>query len=134
MTTVINDIGNEGLARRELYVDARDLALRNPETNVEYSTSVYTRMMTQRGKEKLADRPHVQAFEARIRTFGVRVYTYGEDYFLGDRVTFQDHDLRVQISTEITEALEAWDETGYGVHLVIGNAAPTITELAKRRD
>jgi hypothetical protein len=64
---------------------------------------------------------------------GARAYTYGEDYFLGDRITVQDKKIRVQISTEVTEVERAWDEESYTVTLTLGNAAPTITQLVRKK-
>ena len=64
---------------------------------------------------------------------GARAYTYGEDYFLGDRITVEDTDVSISVSTEITEVEQSWDEDDYSVILTFGDSAPTITQLIKRR-
>lgn len=129
-----------GLSRRELFVDARDLQdyeeVITPEgtTRVPIATSVYDEMLQERGKSKLGEVPLVESFDANIRMYGPRAYEYGVDYFLGDRITMQDPNLGVQVSTEISEVQQSWDENGYSLSLVLGTSAPTITQLLKRKE
>lgn len=100
---------------------------------VAFSDTVYSGMLRERGKAKLLENPKIQSFDADIRTFGTRVYEYGKDYFLGDRITMQDQQLGVQISTEISEVQQSWSEKGFQIYLSLGTTAPTITQLLKRR-
>lgn len=93
----------------------------------------YNAMLAERGKSYLADNAKVEAFNSQVRMTGERAYTYGEDYFLGDRITVQDKDLAIQISTEVTEVEQSWDENSYSVVLTLGNSAPTIKQLIKKR-
>lgn len=101
--------------------------------DIPYPDDVYKQMLVERGMAKLAEVPKIEAFNSTVRMTGARAYTFGEDYFLGDRITVEDKDLKVQISTEVTEYEQTWDEQGYTVLLTLGNAAPTITELVKKR-
>lgn len=103
-------------------------------TRVLLATSVYDGMLQERGKSKLGEVPLVESFDASIRVYGPRAYEYGVDYFLGDRITMQDPNLGVQISTEISEVQQSWDENGYSLSLVLGTSAPTITQLLKRKE
>ena len=129
-----------GLSRRELFVDARDLqdyeevVTSEGTTRVPIATSVYDGMLQERGKSKLGEVPLVESFDANIRMYGPRAYEYGVDYFLGDRITMQDPNLGIQISTEISEVQQSWDENGYSLSLVLGTSAPTITQLLKRKE
>ena len=93
----------------------------------------YYNMLTERGKEKLKEVIKVEAFNSQVRMTGARAYTYGEDYFLGDRITVEDTDVSISVSTEITEVEQSWDEDDYSVILTLGDSAPTITQLIKRR-
>lgn len=95
--------------------------------------TVYQNMLIERGKAKATENVKVETFNSQIRMQGVRAYTFGEDYFLGDRITVQDTDLNIQISTEVTEIEKAWDEQGYSVTLTLGNAAPTIKQLILKK-
>lgn len=101
-------------------------------TQVPIEASVYTGMLQERGKAKLLETPLVQSFNANIRMYGERAYEYGVDYFIGDRITMQDRKLSIQVSTEISEAQEIWDENGYSVALTLGTSAPTITQLIRK--
>lgn len=129
-----------GLSRRELFVDARDLQdyeeviTSEGTTRVPIATSVYDGMLQERGKSKLGEVPLVESFDANIRMYGPRAYEYGVDYFLGDRITMQDPNLGIQVSTEISEVQQSWDENGYSLSLVLGTSAPTITQLLKRKE
>lgn len=126
-----------GLSRRELFVDARDLrdvVTTEGTTQVPIEALVYDEMLQERGKFKLLEVPLVESFDANIRMYGARAYEYGVDYFIGDRVTMQDKNLAVQVSTEISEVQQTWDENGYSVSLILGTSAPTITQLLKRKE
>lgn len=112
----------------------------NTETQVEegqeevpFADSVYEQMLIERGKGYLTDNVKVQSFAAKVRMTGDRAYTYGEDYFLGDRITIQDNNLRLQISTSVEELERIWDNEGYSITLTLGNAAPTIKQLVLKR-
>lgn len=103
-------------------------------TQVLIEDSVYAGMLQERGKSKLLEVPLVESFDANIRMYGARAYEYGVDYFIGDRVTMQDKNLAIQVSTEISGVQQTWDEDGYSVALVLGTSAPTITQLLKRKE
>lgn len=94
---------------------------------------VYAGMLAERGRAKLAENARIEAFNSQVRMQGARAYTYGIDYFLGDRITVEDTDLLIQISTEVSEVEQTWDDQSYSVILTLGNSAPTITQLVKRR-
>lgn len=101
--------------------------------DVPFPNSVYAGMLAERGKAYLSENVKVEAFNTQIRMHGTRAYTYGEDYFLGDRITIQDLDLQIQISTDVTEVEQTWDADGHSVYLTLGAAAPTIKQLVKKR-
>lgn len=103
------------------------------EEEVLFPTAVYNSMLNERGLSYLAENLRVEAFNSQVRMTGARAYTYGEDYFLGDRITVQDLDLLIQISTDITEVEQTWDEESYSVALTLGDSAPTIKQLIRKR-
>ena len=103
-------------------------------TQIPITASVYSGMLQERGKSKLVEVPRVESFDANIRMYGYRAYEFGVDYFLGDRITMQDPNLEIQVSTEISEVQQSWDGEGYSVSLVLGTSAPTITQLLKRKE
>ncbi len=76
-------IGSEnGLDRRELFVDARDISSEvngNP-----LSASDYNKLLNQRGLEKMSENIYVKVFEGKVDT--ANMYVYGKDFFMGDVV------------------------------------------------
>lgn len=105
----------------------------NTTLQIHIDDDTYNGILEQRGKEKLLETPLVESFNANIRMYGSRAYEYGVDYFLGDRVTMQDSKLQIQVSTEISEVSQTWDESGYSVAVALGTTAPTITQLIRRK-
>lgn len=101
--------------------------------DVPFPIEIYNGMLNVRGIEKLSECPKVESFNAQIRVEGARAYTYGEDYNLGDKVTVEDRDLKIQVDVTITEVERSWDEDNYSIVLTLGIAAPTIKQLIERR-
>lgn len=99
---------------------------------VPFPDEVYQGMLKERGRAKLAECLKVQSFNAQVRMTGARAYTYGEDYFLGDRITVEDKELMIRVSTDITEVTQSWSDESYSVTVTLGDAAPTITQLVRR--
>lgn len=124
-----------GFERRELYVDARDLQSEvqdesgNPRT---LTDEEYLQILSQRGSEKLAEYITIETFDAQIRQFGDVNYEYGEDFFLGDKVTVIDNELGVQVSARILEVEEDLSDK-YELILKFGYSYPTILDKVKRQ-
>lgn len=70
---------SDGLNRRELYTDARDLR------SSDYSSSTkYKAAMKQRGIEKLYENSRATNYEGEVEA--LHSFIYGEDFFMGDIV------------------------------------------------
>lgn len=121
-------------ARRELYVDARDLQKTSTSTEKPMSDSEYSASLNQRGKKKLLDYPMYESYECTLQLTGEEGYVFGEDYDLGDTVTLTDNILKVQVKALVKEHQIAEDKDGRTDTLVFGLSVPTITSLVKRRD
>ena len=91
----------------------------------------YVEAMKQRGLEKLSEYVKSQSFEASIRVFGDTQYTFGKDYFVGDKITMQDKRLGVQVDAIISEAEEDFEDT-YGLSLTVGFSNLTILQKIDR--
>lgn len=104
--TVARTVDQEGLHRRELYVDARDVSSNDGEiTDEEYDAQ-----LAERGSTGLSESPIVQSMAGEIEPG--QMYTYKQDYFLGDTVTvINKHG--VQVDTQVLEVVEVWAENGY---------------------
>lgn len=97
-----------GMARRELYVDARDIS----SNEGEISSSQYTELLKQRGNEQLA---------AAVKTLGVSgtaetalTFKLNEDYFLGDTVAVEN-EYGIKANSKILEVIECEDQNGISI-------------------
>ena len=95
-----------GMARRELYVDARDMSTNEGEI----SAADYTAQMLARGAEKLAEHGITEAFDGEIDTSNT--FVLDRDYTCGDIVTVEN-EYGIRKDERITAIMESWDESGY---------------------
>lgn len=120
-----------GYDRKELYVDARDVQSKQVGSSEEMTPEEYNEALKQRGLEKLSEYVRSQSFETSIRVFGETQYTFGEDYFVGDKITVQDLRLGVQVDAVVSEAEETFEET-YDLTLTVGFSNLTILQKITR--
>lgn len=120
---VVADVGTRdgliGLARRERFIDARDLA-----TEVE---------LQQRGAEKLAEDGDTTTLEVEyIRTAS---YRYGEDFDLGDIIHVEYPDIAA-MDARIVAITEEYAREGEKLTLTLGTEWPDLVSLlrAQRKD
>lgn len=95
-----------GMARRELYVDARDMSTNDGEI----SDADYSSQMLARGAEKLAEHGITEAFDGEIDTSNT--FVLDKDYTCGDIVTVEN-EYGIRKDERITAIMESWDESGY---------------------
>jgi hypothetical protein len=107
-TTTHHGTEPQGLGRRELYVDARDLSTNNGEI----ADDVYTAQLVQRGIESLAERVELILFESEIESKAQ--YQYKRDYLLHDIVQIQANN-GIEAQVRIVEIIETQDESGYSL-------------------
>lgn len=105
-------IGNDnGLKRRELYVDARDI--QSETDDGELDEDVYNKLLIQRGNEKLADCKESAVFDTQVDS--TKNFVYGKDYFKGDIVLIKN-EYGIERKARITEVIRTEDSTGYTVY------------------
>lgn len=97
-----------GMARRELYVDARDMSTNGGEID----NNTYLEMLAGRGDEKLAEHYGIAIFEGQIEP--AVNYEYKKDYFLGDKIQITN-EYGVTAATRIIEIIECEDGNGYSM-------------------
>jgi hypothetical protein len=114
----------EGLERSEIYVDARDLALSEYDTEEDYCQALQAR-----GRERLYERRRRASFDAVANTNSN--LTYREDFDLGDIVTVKSSLLGISQRLRITEIVETYDENGLHIDLIFGDPLPTLGERLK---
>lgn len=102
-----------GMDRRELYVDASDIADTSFLTaDGTLHTESYFRLLTQRGKEKLA--LAVKSYKISGTAETALTYKLNEDYFLGDTVAVEN-EYGIKANSKILEVIECEDQNGVSI-------------------
>lgn len=128
ITTV--DMRQEGEERRELYVDARDLARDDGEGNT-VPMADYMGQLRQRGREKLSQYRMVETVDGGIDPYADLVYK--KDFDLGDICTYVNTEIGVMTEKRITEITETYEGSGMALDVTFGDdEAATIKQLIKR--
>lgn len=111
-TTTIN---NEavGLSRYEAYVDARDLSQNKDSSDPAeiINDADYLKLLTERGKEKLAECAITEGFSGNVLSASGSNYVYNVDFYLGDTVTVINS-YGIQKNVKVLSAIESEDEKG----------------------
>jgi len=109
---------NEGLDRFETFLDcssARDV-----------SELMYY------GSQRMSEYTAVQSIAADTLP---RTFTFGKDYFFGDKVTLRVRKYGLQVDTTIAGVREIWErQTGYKAEIRFGEKLPNLTSLTNRRE
>lgn len=106
----------EGMDRRELYVDARDISstVQDETTgeNVTLTDDSYISLLFERGKEKLTEYIGTKEFDVQVNSDS-KQYVVGKDFFVGDYVDVIDHygSLFKAKITELTYTYTVSEET-----------------------
>lgn len=117
-------VGNDtltGLARKELYVDARDLQ------STDLTDKEYEALLRQRGEEKLSENTLSTSFECD--TIALGNFKYMIDYDLGDIVTVKKNAWGLSSELRITEIMEVYEHEVMKVVPTLGNPLPTTLDL-----
>lgn len=109
-TLLVGDTNSEGLYRRELFTDARDLS--SNQDGQTLTPSQYEDLMRQRGNQVLDENKIMQTFEGEVET--TKLFVYGEDFFLGDVVQIANA-YAMEYSSRIVEIVFSEDTDGYSV-------------------
>lgn len=116
---VVDNDSVTGRIRREIAVDARDIAEEN--SDVQGYDPVVALM--DRGNEKLLEHLKVDNFE-----IDVLCNDFKTKWFLGDSCICLDKNSGKQLSAQVLEVTQTWEDGGYIVSAVVGNVGKTINE------
>lgn len=97
-----------GIARREIFVDARDLSTNEGEI----SADDYMAQLVARGAEKVAEHSLSESFDGEMGA--TDTFVLDEDYSLGDIVTAENEYL-IRKNVRISAIVEVWDAEGYSI-------------------
>lgn len=98
----------EGLDRREIFVDARDLTSEVDENTI-LTTDEYNNLLIQRGQETLAEHLETFVFDGEVES--IRQYVFGKDYFLGDIVTVKNS-YGITAHPRVIGVIQSHDDSG----------------------
>lgn len=117
-------------ARREIWVDARDLQKEDSEGKV-ITDEEYLELLTERGLEKLAEYPVVETVNSDIDAQANLVYR--EDFDVGDVCTYINTEIGVETEKRITEIIEVYEGGAEKISVTFGSQdITTIQQLIKR--
>ena len=102
--------GGSDLARRELYVDARDISSRTEDG--ELTNTQYIANLVSRGEQRMAEYVFVKTFEGNVET--TQMFIYGTDFFIGDVVQIVN-EFGLEASTRIVEIIFSNNNAGNDV-------------------
>lgn len=104
-----------GLARRELYTDARDIQSEYYEEgeSVTIPESEYNALLDERGKEKLFENKYIKSFEGEVEAS--QMFVYGKDFFKGDIVQIEN-DYGIEEKVRVIEIVRSQDSTGLSMY------------------
>ena len=119
--TILTTAGTaSGLARREIYVDARSVK-QKLESGALLTNAQFVAALQQYGKEKLAAAAPVESADAQIET--TSNLKYKRDYDLGDLVSVFFDEWGVRANVRLTEIQESTEAGGTTVYAVFGKDA-----------
>lgn len=114
--TIIEIGSGDGLERREVFVDARDLSSEG------LTAEEYKAQLTQRGLEALAEDALSSSLECD--TNADANFAYKTNYDLGDIVTIEKTSWGIQENKRITEAQEVYENGGMKISPTFGTPLP----------
>ena len=117
-----------GLDRLEVFNDQKGLS--NVVDNVNLSDADYNKLLTEKGREKLAERADVKTFDSKINLNSN--VTYKTDFDLGDIVTCMSKKWGITIDARITEIEEVYERGKPSINITFGNNVPTIIDKIKQ--
>lgn len=134
-TVVAVDIREDASEERlEVYVDARDLQSKYTNSKGEeksYTKAQYTKMLRQRGLEKLADYGVLESVNSDVDPYAN--LEYGKDYDLGDLCIYRFTDIGIECVKRITEIQEIFEGSKHTITAVFGtDGTMPIEKLIKR--
>jgi hypothetical protein len=82
------------------------------------------------GKRRLEEFSVIETFEADITQN--KMFTYGQDYYLGDLVTVEDEDWGVSLDRQITSITEIYEDNRYSITASFGTKTLSMIDRLKQ--
>lgn len=122
-----------GFNRREIVVDLSSLQKTYKDENsvdVTLTDAEYAALLNENGLNRLAEYQRIRTFESDIDLYSQ--FIFGQDYFLGDKVTTRNDELGLVTHSRVMTAKEVHDRDGYHLSLEFGTSIPTLIDKIKR--
>lgn len=100
-----------GLARRELYTDARDI--QSEVDGGKLTDAQYNALLDQRGSEKLVEHVYTKVFTGEIEA--TKTFVYDRDFFKGDVVQIVN-EYGMESKVRVSEVVRVQDTNGYSMY------------------
>lgn len=130
-TKVQDDI--TGYSRREVFAEAGDITRtyvnRNNQT-ITIPLDEFTRQLTERGRNTLAEYKRVQTFESDVDLYSQ--FVFRKHYNLGDKLTTRNDDVGIVTHSRVVRVIETYKREGYSLQLEFGTSIPTLVDKIKR--
>ena len=114
-----------GMHRRELFVDARDLTRRLDDGGT-MPMPEYLELLRTRGKQRAANYVTVESVDVNVAPQNTM------QYGLGDIVTYTNHELQLTMEKRITEINSVIEQNFAGHNVVLGRSSLSIIDKLKR--
>ena len=101
-----------GLSRRELYTEATDINQKQ-EDDTTLTDEEYKNLLIQRGNEALLEHKISVTFDGEFDA--TQMYTYNEDFFMGDVVQVAN-EYGIESKARIIEFIQSQDTNGYSMY------------------
>lgn len=126
------DQGGEGIDRDEVYVDMANISRKYTENEVEVTIpeEEYLKMLAAAAGTGLEDYQETVSFTAIINiTSNLK---YGEDFYLGDRVTCIEKNWGIRIDVRITAVCLAYQNGTKEIEATLGESLPTLIQQIRK--
>lgn len=100
-----------GLARRELFTDARDIQSETADGKL--TDAEYNALLDQRGSEDLSEHTYTKVFTGEIEA--TKTFVYGTDFFKGDIVQIVN-EYGMESKVRVSEVVRVQDTNGYSMY------------------
>jgi len=110
-TTVIGTDESD-LARREMFIDARDISSNVGGDETPPTEEEYKALLAERGNSKMTEYVNIQSFEGDVET--TQLYVFDRDFFLGDTIQMANS-FGIEASARIDEVIFSVNNTGNSI-------------------
>lgn len=122
-----------GFNRRELIVDLKSLQKKFQDENgrdVTLTDEEFKELLAENGLNRLSEYQRIRTFESEIDSESQ--FVFNRDYFLGDKVTNRNDELKIVTHARVATAKERYDRAGYHLSLEFGTSIPKLLDKIKR--